>query len=279
MSRITVVICSFSLILLACGELPEAPEVSVESSGQSAALAAGRSSDHGPLAFADALPLALDRSTAEHVFHLTLSATARVELRTAEDATGGMVDTVLTLERESSGRLIARNDDDGRSRFSRLARELPAGAYRLRVSGFKRSTQGSFLLEAHCSGPGCPAVEPACLFGDSFYALRTEGRVPVLEERWIRALGELTSELEAQQLVIAVQQSSHTDVTTPAEALARVDQNEVRRMRLRAPSDAREYDVFEYGAGDNSYGAIFRADSLTLAASIHDGDLLECSEH
>jgi hypothetical protein len=95
----------------------------------------------------------------------------------------------------------------------------------------------------------------------------------------IRAIEQIGGELEGQQLLIAVQQSSHTDVTTPAQALAVVDQNEIRRMRLRAPDDAREYDVFEYGAGDNSYGAIFRADSLTRVASIQDGDLLECTEH
>jgi hypothetical protein len=100
----------------------------------------------------------------------------------------------------------------------------------------------------------------------------------VLDEHWLRSVDAIGA-LEAQQLVIAVQQSSHTDVTTAREALAAVDQNEVRRMRLRHTPTGREYDVFEYGAGDNSYGAIFRADTTFKASSIHDGDLLECIEH
>jgi hypothetical protein len=275
MSRSPVIIGLFSLVLFACGEPSESR---VEHDALSAPLSALRAIDHGSLAFADSLPITLDRGTTQHVFHFTLSALARVELRTFEDATGAVVDTVLSLERESSGRVIARNDDSPSSRFSRLVRDLPAGDYLLRVSGFKRSTQGSFLLAAGCAGTGCPAEEGACLFGDTFSELRSEGRFLVLDEHWIRTLDQLGSELEGQQLVIAVQQSSHTDVTTPAQALAVVDQHEVRRMRLRAPGDAREYDVFEYGAGDNSYGAIFRADELSKAASIHDGDLLECTE-
>lgn len=278
MSRIPLIIGLSSLILLACGEPSPTREATLDQEVVSAPLSASRTADHGPLAFSQPLPLALDRATIEHVFHFTLSAAARVEVRTLADAGGALVDTVLTLQREGGGRVLARNDDDGRSRFSRLVRELAAGAYRLHVSGFKRSSQGSFLLEASCSGEGCPIVEPGCLFGDTFYALRSDGRIPVIEQRWIRAVEELTSTLEAQQLVIAVQQSSHTDVTTPAQALARVDQSEVRRMRLRAPDDTREYDLFEYGAGDNSYGAIFHADSLTRVARIQDGDLLECTE-
>ena len=124
--------------------------------------------------------------------------------------------------------------------------------------------------------PPPPAAE--CLFGDSFYALRTEAPLTIEAERWIRALADLESALQGEQLVVAVQQSSHTDVTTPAEALERVDQNEVRHMLLLDAPTGRRYEVFEYGAGDNSYGAIFRAGTLQKVTSIHDGDLLECTE-
>jgi hypothetical protein len=234
--------------------------------------------DHGELSFETPVPIVLNRRAALHTFQFTLTAPAHVDLRTMADASGQTVDTVLSLLREPGGQRVAVNDDAERSRFSRVVRGLSAGAYRVVVQGFKRSLDGSFQLSATCSGSGCPPEPARCLFGSTFYELRSEQLLTVLEERWLRALSEIASELEGQQLLIAVQQSSHTDVTTPAEALSVVDQNEVRRMRLRDAPSGREYDVFEYGAGDNSYGAIFSADSLLKVASIHDGDLYECSE-
>jgi hypothetical protein len=128
----------------------------------------------------------------------------------------------------------------------------------------------------HCPPPPPPA--PTCLFGSTFYELRTEGALTIESESWIRALSDVEGVLQGEQVVVAVQQSSHTDVTTPEEALSRVDQNEVRHMLLLDPASARRYELFEYGAGDNSYGAIFRAGTLEKVASIHDGDLLECTE-
>lgn len=130
----------------------------------------------------------------------------------------------------------------------------------------------------HCQPPPPPPPPPACLFGDTFYQLRSEAPLTIESETWIRALSDLESTLQGEQLVLAVQQSAHTDVTTPAEALARVDQNEVRHMLLLDAPTGRRYEVFEYGAGDNSYGAIFREGTLQKVASIHDGDLLECTE-
>jgi hypothetical protein len=268
---------SLSLLLaLGCGDPP-----SRESDGRSESSEALRTTqevDHGALTFDQPNPLALSHSTPQHTFQFALTAPARVELRTLADATGRSVDTVLALAREGSSHPLASNDDDGSSRFSRLTRELPKGTYRVLVRGFKRTSEGSFLFAASCTGAGCPPLQRSCLFGDTFYELRSEALLQVLDEHWIRSLEAIASELEAQQLVIAVQQSSHTDVTTPAAALAAVDQSEVRRMRLRDSPSGREYDVFEYGAGDNSYGAIFQADSLVKAASIHDGDLIECTE-
>lgn len=38
----------------------------------------------------------------------------------------------------------------------------------------------------------------------------------------------------------------------------------------------RWFVVYEYGAGDNSYGAFFEQQGTTVLASIHDGDLLIC---
>jgi hypothetical protein len=276
MSRTSLVLPFVCLVLLACGDPAHDEEPEVQQ--LPATLQSAQPIDHGALVFGRASALSLARETPQYLFAFTLTAPARVELRTFADDTGRVVDTVLSLGREGSSRYFALADDDGSSRFSRLVRELPAGAYRVLIAGFKRSSTGSFLFSATCAGAGCPAAASSCLFGDTFYALRSERPLQVLDEHWLRSIDAIASALEGQQLLIAVQQSSHSDVTTPAEALAAVDQNEVRRMRLRDGPSGREYDVFEYGVGDNSYGAIFRADTLFKAASIHDGDLLECTE-
>jgi hypothetical protein len=124
-------------------------------------------------------------------------------------------------------------------------------------------------------------VEPApdCLFGDTFYALRSGevDAVTLSPEAWIRDDAELTDPVEREQLVLAVRQSSHDDVTTVAEALGRVDQHEVRRIWLTPEGGAPTYVVYEYGAGDNSYGAFFEAGELDVVANIHDGDVLDCT--
>jgi hypothetical protein len=97
-----------------------------------------------------------------------------------------------------------------------------------------------------------------------------------VSEVWIRSEGELADDVERAQLVLAVQQSSHSDVRTPSEALARVDQREVRRLELHERAGVGAFTVFEYGVGDNSYGAVFARGALPVLASIHDGDLLDC---
>jgi hypothetical protein len=121
-----------------------------------------------------------------------------------------------------------------------------------------------------------PVEAEACLFGDVFSDIRSNSALLITSESWIRAADALT-ELDAQQLLLAVQQSSHSDVTTPVEALERVDQREVRRMDFYELASERWFVVYEYGVGDNSYGAFFEQQGTTVLASIHDGDLLNCS--
>ncbi len=134
------------------------------------------------------------------------------------------------------------------------------------------------LFVAGCpeAGPPTPVDRGACLFGDVFADLRTSTAVQIVDERWIRSV-EGIAELEGDQLLRAVQQSSHTDVSTPLEALERVDQAEVRRIDFYELASGHPFVAFEYGAGDNSYGAYFPRDSAEVVASIHDGDVLDCT--
>lgn len=119
--------------------------------------------------------------------------------------------------------------------------------------------------------------EGSCLFGAQFSDIRSSPALTLESETWIRSVAALGAELAQAQLILAVQQSSHTDVTTAEQALARVDQQVVRLIELRARATGQRFTVYEYGVGDNSYGAFFVADSTQLVATIHDGDLLACS--
>lgn len=145
---------------------------------------------------------------------------------------------------------------------------------------FRRPPQATLIIAllAACHELPPPEPEPgdACLFGAQFSDIRQNPALIIESEVWLRSVAALGGELAETQLVIAVQQSSHTDVSSAAEALARLDQQEVRRIELRELAGARRFTVYEYGVGDNSYGAFFTAGSSELVASIHDGDLLNC---
>jgi hypothetical protein len=136
----------------------------------------------------------------------------------------------------------------------------------------------AIALLAACHDLPAPAPDAGgdCLFGAQFSDIREHQALIIESEVWLRSVAALGGELAQTQLVVAVQQSSHTDVATAAEALARVDQREVRRIELRQTTGAGRFTVYEYGVGDNSYGAFFAAGTAELVASIHDGDLLNC---
>jgi hypothetical protein len=81
--------------------------------------------------------------------------------------------------------------------------------------------------------------------------------------------------LDAAQLLSAVQ-VTYTQAHDVASALSAVDQGEVNRTLLKELATGRLFVAYEYGAGDNSYGAVFEGASTERAVEIHDGDLYEC---
>jgi hypothetical protein len=189
-------------------------------------------------------------------------------------------DTVLYLYKESErgwGSYIARNDDYGDTTYSQIVRSVDAGRYRVLVKGYKAETRGKFKVTVGCTGDGC-APATTCLFGQTYGDIAGNPDLMILGELKITLanLDTLSAE-DRQRLVVAVQQSSHTDVTTPEEALGRVDQNEVNVRFMVEPTARRRFVSFEYGAGDNSYGAIFDRGAGTMVSKIHDGDLEACT--
>jgi DNA uptake protein ComE-like DNA-binding protein len=84
------------------------------------------------------------------------------------------------------------------------------------------------------------------------------------------------SAVQRAQIVLAVQESAHTDVTTVEEAFDRVDENEINVITWRHGGTNQFYVEIEYGAGENSYGAVFYWGTDVKGAAIHDGFPEEC---
>ncbi len=238
--------------------------------------------DHGAVTAGTPATSRLTAANGFHAWDFTVygAAAAPVTLQLGPQTTGGAeVDTVLYLYRQKAdgtwGAYIARNDDAGDSYWSALAKSLTPGHYRLVVKGYKRTTYGKFAVALGCGGDACSEPAPLeCAFG----ATPTDITWPRFVRGGWTALspGANFSATEQAQIVRALQASSHTDVTTVAEAFAAADGGVINRQPLRDDIAIRTYYFYEYGAGDNSYGAIFPDTSTTPAAEVHDGDIAEC---
>jgi hypothetical protein len=57
----------------------------------------------------------------------------------------------------------------------------------------------------------------------------------------------------------------------------RVDQEEMNVIFITDVDARRQFIAFEYGAGDNSYGAFFDRRGPEMVSKIHDGDLEACT--
>ncbi len=112
-----------------------------------------------------------------------------------------------------------------------------------------------------------------CVLGSTWYEVRRSPWVVIVAEDQLDAMTYL-DETERARVVRAVQASSHSDVTSSAEAFARVDDNIIDRYQLADVSTDRRLVAYIYGAGDNTYGAVFDEDDQAI--DIHDGDITGC---
>ena len=247
-----------------------------------------RPTDHGGLKFGMGAEAMLTATEKHHTWNFALTGDASVHLYTGPSITGRgpEIDTVIYLYKlkanGSWGAYTARNDDAHGSLYSSLQKNLGAGSYRLLVKGYAASTRGRFSAHVDCEGAGC--AEPAtCVLGTTFGELIGADGEPLLNvtgDRHFNVADYATaSDLEKQRAIIAVQQSAHTDVTTYQEAFAAMDQGDLRRVDLYDEAGARAFVAYEYGAGDNSYGAIFFYESTEMVANIRDGDFENCETY
>jgi hypothetical protein len=99
-------------------------------------------------------------------------------------------------------------------------------------------------------------------------------QVKVTSERTLTSAdaSSISPEL-TKQIIAACHQSSHTDVKTLADAFEAVDQGEFVIREGTDKKTGAKYLSVDYGAGDNTYGAIFKAGTTKVAVAIQDGDL------
>jgi len=238
--------------------------------------------DHGGIAFGTPVFSALTETERYHAWTFELSGDAKVDLTTSYAVRGQRrTDTVLYLYKEGAtgwGSYIARNDDYGSTTYSQLVKQLGAGRYRALVKGHLATTMGKFKLTAMCNGAGC--FNTSCAFGQTYGEIFDNPTMAVINQNVITAATLATlNPVDRQHVVDAVKQSAHTDVTTPEEAISRVDQMEINVTWFHEPAAQRAFVAFEYGAGDNSYGAIFGRTDDAMVSRIHDGDLELCTVH
>jgi hypothetical protein len=266
------------LILAACAADPttKGPEDDVPQSGDGKLDSFAAPTDHGAIAFGAAQVGNVTSTAKYHAWTFALSNSAEVHAYTSRVPHYASTDTVAYLYKMGAtgwGSYIARNDDDGTSEWSSIDRTLGIGQYRVLVKGYSSTTTGHFQLTVDCTGAGCAAP---CLFGTTLGDFEGNAAWTLGTQQRLYASTGLSA-LDDQRIVLAMQESAHTDVTTVDEAFAAADQNEIDIQTLTHNADGRTFTIVDYGAGDNTYGAIFTDPTATIATAIHDSDFYRCS--
>src|SRR5690606_12045651 len=98
-------------------------------------------------------------------------------------------------------------------------------------------------------------LDTSCVFGAVYRDVFRPGAIVVMSREVLTASSTLGA-LEIAQVLAAVDVSSY-EASTIEEAFDAVDGGEINRTELWDASARRAFTAYEYGAGDNSYGAIF----------------------
>jgi hypothetical protein len=120
--------------------------------------------------------------------------------------------------------------------------------------------------------------EHDCAFGRVWGDLGRQLNVATIERTTLTVAeaGSLSA-LETAQVLEAVRQSAFDDVSDLAEAFAFVDDGRIDVLQLFELGHARAFTAYAYGAGDNTFGAVFDKGTTTLATRVLDGDFYDGS--
>lgn len=122
-------------------------------------------------------------------------------------------------------------------------------------------------------------LDESCVFGQRYRDLFGEAEAMVVIGQSTFEQGAGLSALQAEQIIAAVKQTAYDDVSTVDEAFEAVDEGRVHMAELWDASNRKAYTVYEVGAGDNSFGAIFVQGTTNTAATINDGDIYGCGTY
>lgn len=283
MSRLALPALALALALLpACLDADKAPEedalgdldLAKDDSFQ-------RPTEHGALAYDVPATATLARTARFHAwdFHVLLPGQTPTTIVTGPAAAGGdEVDTVAYLYRKQAngrwGSYVAKNDDSGGTLWSRIARSLDAGEYRVIVKGYSATEYGDFAVTLDCDRYACsPPTEQRCIFGDH-YDLAAEPDLAVLLEATFDP-GSDTTQLIRDQILTAARLYL-PDVAGMTDLFNRVTDSEVRRVDVVHTPTRRQFSFYTFILGDHRFGAAFWKDTTQLAVEIEDSVYVRC---
>lgn len=115
-----------------------------------------------------------------------------------------------------------------------------------------------------------------CVFGRTYWQISENPRIRVTDRSVLRLSdAQALSSAEQSRILLAIGESAADANITLIEGFDFVDQNEINKMQFWDGSNDLGFIAYEFGAGDNSFGAIFHAGSGELAARIVDGDIYD----
>ena len=120
----------------------------------------------------------------------------------------------------------------------------------------------------------CAVKQERCLFGSDFPSAQTSPRFSQWKKVSYRDAANIPARRRGQAL--RALQETQPEIKTLEEGLKHIDDSTLELFTFRASGSRASFYAWEYGAGDNAYGAIFRGDDKEAVAVINDSDLFEC---
>jgi hypothetical protein len=121
----------------------------------------------------------------------------------------------------------------------------------------------------------CTVSARRCLLGSTYNDLRSGGAATVVSTKVVKTAAALSG-VAADQALAAIR-VAYADATSLADGFTKIDARTLNVTTFRLTEGGAVVDAYEYGAGDNSYGEVFKGGSLDVAAAINDGDLYGCA--
>jgi hypothetical protein len=114
----------------------------------------------------------------------------------------------------------------------------------------------------------------ACLFGEALWEMEENPDIVETASNEVTVAGlSAISEIRKEQIRLGMQHH-HGEPISLEEAIEQTDERAVFMRDYRTP-DARTFVVYDFGAGDNTFGFIY-AVADQMQAEIGDGDIYDC---